>query len=541
MLGLVAGHALRTSLGFADHHAFDYPWLGVTALGLVLLVTQDGWSKRTALGIAGLTGGVAGQVLAWEAGPLLIVPVGLIVAGLAVGWVRAGESPLVQGLPIVGGLSGAAAIVWAVHTGLGWHTTVVASAPVLLTAGAGGVLLVTEAIFRTRPDARLAGGAVLASGLVGLPTIAIVQPAAWATLTARVSGTLIRTDAIAETDGLFADSAGWLLLFGFVLVLALPYLGWATRRALDDLRWVVPVGYAWAFLSLAVLQVRFVGEFATFAAVFAGLGFVHLAERVDLARPPQPFSGAVDGHMLTLPDRQQAGSIVLLFLLVGGLGLIQVPIKTNQVTTPAPMYETAAWMDDYTERSEWGDRPEYVLSQWGDNRMYNYHVSGNSRSYRFARQNYPVFLGAVDAQTWYERLSGRTGFIVYAGTSGPERTVAARLAAFGSRTSAVSGLAHYRAVYDSPDGPYRVFTLVPGATLVGTAEPNTTVTVATTTTVAGSDRTVEYERRVATDAEGQYRVTVPYPGEYTSPTGTTAVSERAVLSGTTVSINGTTG
>jgi dolichyl-diphosphooligosaccharide--protein glycosyltransferase len=76
---------------------------------------------------------------------------------------------------------------------------------------------------------------------------------------------------------------------------------------------------------------------------------------------------------------------------------------------------------------------------------------------------------------------------------------------------------------------------------VGTAEPNTTVTVATTATVAGSDRTVEYERRVATNAEGQYRVTVPYPSEYTVPSGTVGVSETAVLNGTTLEVNRTTG
>jgi dolichyl-diphosphooligosaccharide--protein glycosyltransferase len=81
-----------------------------------------------------------------------------------------------------------------------------------------------------------------------------------------------------------------------------------------------------------------------------------------------------------------------------------------------------------------------------------------------------------------------------------------------------------------------VFTLVPGATLAATAAPNTTVTVTTTTTMAGADATIEYDRRVETDAEGRYRVTVPYPGEYTVPNGTVTVPESAVLNGTDVRV-----
>jgi dolichyl-diphosphooligosaccharide--protein glycosyltransferase len=385
-----------------------------------------------------------------------------------------------------------------------------------------------------RPDARVAAGAVGVSGLASVTGVAVLLPDAWATLTSRVTGTLIRTDAIAETDGLFADSAGWLLLFGFVLFLAVPYLLWGTRGALDADRWVVPVAYAWAFFGLAVLQIRFVGEFASFAALFAGLGFVHLAERVDVTRLPRPFSKDVDGSALGLPDRRQVGALVVLFLLVGGLGLVQVPIKTNQVTTPGGMYETAAWMDDYTETAAWDDRPEYVFSQWGHNRMYNYHVSGESRSYGFARSNYGAFLGATNETEWYDRLHGRTGFIVYQPIDGPAGSITERLAAYGSRTENASGLAHYRAVHVSEDEAYRVFTLVPGATITGTAEPNATVTVTTTLEVSG--QRIEYERQVPTGADGAYSVTVPYPGSHEAAGATVEVSEAAVLNGTRVAV-----
>jgi len=39
VLTFIAGHAFQTSLGFADHHGFNYPWLALLALALVALLT----------------------------------------------------------------------------------------------------------------------------------------------------------------------------------------------------------------------------------------------------------------------------------------------------------------------------------------------------------------------------------------------------------------------------------------------------------------------------------------------------------------------
>ena len=534
MLGVLPAHAFRTSLGFADHHAFDYPWLGVTALSLVALVRGEVRSRQTVLGTGGLAVGIAGQVLAWEAGPLLVVPAGLAVAALAVVWVRADRSPLLAGGPLLAGLAGAAALAWGVHATLGWHTTVVASAPALLVAGSLGVLVVAEAVCRVTPDERLAAGAVSGAGVVAVGLVAVLVPEAWNTLTSRANSALFRSDRIAETQGLFSDSAGWLLLFGLLLFLALPYLAWATRRALDDDAWVVPVVYAWAFFALAVIQIRFVGEFATFVAVFAGLGLVHLAERVDVARLPRPFDDGVDGLRVGVPDRRQIVALVALFLLVSSLSLVQVPVKTSQLTTPPERYETATWMNDYSESAAWDERPTYVFSTWSYNRVYNYFVSGDSRSYGYARANYERFLTSMNASEWYERLRGPAGFVVYASVNTSVGTVGERLDAYGSRTEDARGLAHYRAVYVSESGTYRVFTLVPGATITGTAEANATVTVTTRTRVSGVQ--VDYEREVRTGPDGAYSVTVPYPGTYQVGEAAVEVPETAVRNGTTVRV-----
>ena len=534
MLGVLPAHAFRTSLGFADHHAFDYPWLGVTALSLVALVRGEVRSLRTVLGTGGLAVGIAGQVLAWEAGALLVMPAGLAVATLAVVWVRADRSPLLAGGPLLAGLAGAAALTWGAHATLGWHTTVVASAPAILVAGSLGVLVVAEAVWRVTPDERLAAGAVSGAGVVAVGLVAVLVPEAWNALTRRANSALFRSDRIAETQGLFSDSAGWLLLFGLLLFLALPYLAWATRRALDDDAWVVPVVYAWSFFALAVIQIRFVGEFATFVAVFAGLGLVHLAERVDVTRLPRPFDDGIDGLRVGVPDRRQLAALVALFLLVSSLSLVQVPVKTSQVTTSPERYETATWMGDHAASAAWDERPTYVFSPWSYNRVYNYFVSGDSRSYGYARANYERFLTSTNASEWYDRLRGRAGFVVYTPVNTSAGTVGSQLEAYGSRTANAPGLAHYRAVYVSESGTYRVFTLVPGATIRGTAEANSTITVATSTRVSGVR--VHYGREVQTGTDGTYNVTVPYPGTYQVGETEAEVPESAVRNGTTVRV-----
>ena len=135
LLAILPGHAMRTSLGFADHHAFDYPWLALTAVSLVSLIRTEVTRRKRIAGIAGLSLGVLGQTLAWEAGPLLILPIGVIVFSLALLWVHQHESPVGNGWPIAAGVGIAGVMTWFVHSSLNWHTDLVASSPLLLTTG----------------------------------------------------------------------------------------------------------------------------------------------------------------------------------------------------------------------------------------------------------------------------------------------------------------------------------------------------------------------------------------------------------------------
>jgi dolichyl-diphosphooligosaccharide--protein glycosyltransferase len=544
-LSLIPGHALRTSLGFADHHAFDYPWLGLTALALVVVVTtaRDRESLRAPVPwVAGALAGVgiAGQVLAWEAGPLLIVPVAIAVTAKTVLDVDAGREPLVANAPVVGGVGLAAALVWTVHTNWAWQTELVASTPLLLFVGVCGVVATAAVASRVGATAGQLAAVDTVAVVVGLFVVRERSPERWAEAFSRTDA-LFRSDAIAETVGLFnPGTLGFLLLFGFALVMALPVMVLGVQLAARDRPdWLVVTAYAWYFLGLAAIQVRFVGELASFVAVFAGYAFVWLAAKVELARPVTDERTEAITETL-VPEPRTVGLLCVLFLLFGSLGLVQVPVKTGQVTTTDGAYLTATAIE--RDAADHGlEYPEnYVLSQWGKSRMYNYFINGESRSYGYAQQNYEPFISSPNESEWYDRLRGRVGYVVTVDSSGfdPE-TMQTRLHdSYGSRTDSTAGLGHYQAVYATESGRYKAFALVPGATLTGTASPNATVTA--TATVAVQNGEFEYVRQTRANADGRYRLRVANPGEYTveSPnsTATVTVTESAVWNGTRLAV-----
>jgi len=533
LLAITPAHAMRTSLGFADHHAFDYVWLLVTAYALVRVEIKakvrnsHHWAWAAILGV-----GIAGQILAWNAGPLLVVPLGIYVAFRVLDDVRTVTQPVPEHLPLIGGVALAAVLVSFAHLQIGWLSGTVAFTPVLLLLGVGGVLAVGEFAVRYDVGPRTvllveAVGAV--GGLVALRTF---RPEYWGNLMAGV-GRLTATRDIAETQSLLSSGAfGWLLLFGFLLVLALPYLVWGSVRAARSERsWLVPTVYCWYFFALAVLQVRFAGQLAMFASVFAGLGFVHIAERVDLTESPVPFNRGPDAwKAVSLPDARTIGYVVVLFVLVGSLSIVQVPVKTSQVTTDGDAYNSAAWIADYADERGLEYPENYVLSEWSTNRMYNYFVNGESQAYTYARNTYDVFLTSTNGTDWYSEYEGRVGFIVTEdGEFGP-RTIHEQLHDNnGSQTSVSEVLEHYRALYWNKDRSLKVFEVVPGAIITGTAPANTSFEVTVRPTNEGG--TVTYTRTVEVDQYGIFEFTVPYAGEYDLGSATARVNETAILRG----------
>jgi asparagine N-glycosylation enzyme membrane subunit Stt3 len=570
MLAIVPGNAFRTALGFADHHAFDYPWLVLTALGLAMLLAHEReWTRKTIAGVGALGVGVAGQVLAWEAGPLLALPVALVVLGRGLLDVHAGESPLRTGVPLLAGLALASVLAGAVHLGLGWATDQVGFTPALLFVGSAGAIGLAEGAHRLDRSARDLAAVDVVALVGGLGAFSVLLPEYWARFSVRFTG-LFATRGIAETRSLFSDSFGWLTLLGFALFVAVPYLAWATRRVwLGDRRWLVPVVYAWYTLLLAMVQVRFVGEFGPFVALFAGVGLIHLAYKIDVARPPRPLVGH-DGARAERPDRalsrptaRQAGAVIALFLLVGSLGMIQVPVKTGQTTIPNQQYEVADAISAYSDAHDLSYPENYVLSRWGRNRLYNYFASGESRSYSYAQRHYCHFVTTgtpqdaacegsraglpSNASGWYDYFGGEVGFVVvHAEPSAPDATLYTRLhRGYGSQGAGKDALAHFRAIYVSSGGAHdkrwKVFAVVPGATITGDAPANSTVEVRVEKKVPGDS--FEYVKTTKAGPDGTYSMTVPYAGEYAFLTAngteatTVTVTDAAVTEGKNVSAN----
>ena len=561
LLAITPGHAIRTSLGFADHHAFDFVWIALTVYALAVLSMRDDPLKDATawLAAAGVAVGVAGQTLAWEAGPLLLVPVGLYVAVRALLDVESGRSPVLTNAPLVVGLLVGAAVTWFAHTDLAWHTELVASAPLLLLVGSIGVFVVAELVHRLELPTPVLAGVELLGVPVGYVVVQSVRPDYVARLQNQLPRLLAERN-IAETKALFSgDTFGWLLLFGFVLVLALPYLVWASVQTYRKrTRWAVLIVYGWYLLALASIQVRFVGQLAPLTAIFAGIGFVHLAERVDLVRPPLPFdetASATDGgavrsstdrragstkRSFEVPTPRAAGALFALFLLVGGLGVVQVPVKISQITVADATYETAAWINETSTAANESYPENYVFSPWSRNRVYNYFVSGESESYSYARGNYGQFANATAETEWYQTLRGRAGYVVTEGGAefGPETLYSRLHKQYGSRSEGGAGVGHFRAIYATDNGARKVFRPVPGAT-VSWLSTNGSVAIETTVSIPNAEFAY---RRAVTDTNGEVRVTLAYPGRYTIEGGkydgaTVRINESQVREGATVAVS----
>jgi dolichyl-diphosphooligosaccharide--protein glycosyltransferase len=539
-------HAMRTSLGYADHHAFDYVWLALTALALVSLADRDetairdstAWALGLGLGIC-----IAGQLLAWENGPALVFPLALYVALVVLLDVDADRSPLQSNAPLLGGVAVATVLTQLVHSEMGWHTDFLAVTPVLLLVGTAALLLAGEVSNRRNLSATALATVELVGGFLALILVQILAPRFWQGLTGRVSNFFGAQGAV-ETQALISGDITWFVLLGFVLVLALPPLVWSSKRAADGSRgWLAASVYTWYFILLGAIQVRFVGELATFTALFAGFGFVWLTHWVDLSGPPAPFvtdspatvrdGGSEDESALRLPTPREAGLVLALFLLVGGVGIMQVPVKTGQLTIDGEAHDTATWIQEYAADENRTYPDNYVLSQWGRNRMFNYFVNGESRSYGYAKQNYRSIYSGASGESWYQNHRGRVSFLVTESVDSNKAALHNRLhTEYQNDAGQTEDLAHYRALYVSPSGEYKVFSVVPGAEISGTAARNATATVSTPVEIPGASFT--YKRTVRTNGNGTYDVTVPYPGEYTVENRTVTVTERNVTAGETV-------
>lgn len=551
VLATMPAHAFRTSLGYADHHVFSYSWLAVTALALVVLAQRDDTGSRDPVSWAlggGVGLGIAGQILSWENGMVLLVPVVLYVMLVPVLDLRAGRSPLRSSAPLVGGLAVGAVVVQAVHTVLGWHTGFVAATPVLVFGGAIGVLLCAEGIRRAALTPRILLGIELVGGVSGLFLLQSVAPTIWSEIQFKLDR-FVSSRNIVETNALITGDLTWLYYLGLAIFLAAPVVLWASRQARAGSRaWLAATLYTVWTTVLALFQIRFTGHLSIFLSVFAGFGFVWLAHWVGLLSPPAPFDSetATDGSELELPAPRQLATILALFLALTSVSIVQVPILTEKATIDEGAYETAVSISEYAAAQNIPTSDRFAVSRWGKNRMFNYFISGEAAGFGIAKYQFRRLATWSDGDRWYRktkslskyRVASQDGavFLVTEPARSKPGSLLRRLHMdFGSETDEHDALSNYQAISASSQA-YRVFRLVPGATVRGTAPANTTTTLSKQVEIPGA--TFTYTQTVQPNATGMYTATVPYPGTYTLWNQTVSVSQRNVTAGDDIHLNG---
>ena len=321
--GLAPVNVVYTSVGFLDHQAHQYLWLGLLALGLTALAvdmatrvqrhagndTEDHLTAARAHATdpkmwaiaAGLAVAVAASAHVYGGSPLTFIPVAAVVGFRVALDVRHDVSPALGNAPLVAGLTGGAALAVAAHQFLGWHETIAAATPVLVAGGALAVVGVGEGWRRTElPVTGLIGiEAVVAVG--GLLAYRIVRPETVARFRTRAADLFFREGAT-ETVSLF--SSDFSVIFGPLLQLGLGFYfaiavlavtTWALVRRYEP-AWLVVVCFAWYYTLLATIQVRFAGQLAIFIAPFAGIGLLYLLAAIDITRPATLVGSASAGR-----------------------------------------------------------------------------------------------------------------------------------------------------------------------------------------------------------------------------------------------------
>ncbi len=540
LLAFVPVHAFRTSLGFADHHSFDYLALAATLYGLVVLLTRDRarFGGRSVTAGLVLAAGVTVQALAWRGGPLYLLPLAVVIPVVAALDLQAERDPVRPA--VLAAFGGAAACTAVVATVLGlqtyrWLVVALVAAGAGLTAGVARVVAARDHGWWVFPA--VVGGTIAVVGLgvvLAVPSVTETLGAAEAYFGSTTGS------SIAETRSLFAAGTGVivtpLLFFGLVFPLLLGTVVWAAEiaRQTHDPGVAVVATYTLVFLAFAAVQVRFSGPLAVVAAPLVGYGFLLLAAWTDMVAESPGHHMVTDSRRLpsvSLPDRQTASALLLLFLLVSGLGMVQTWVKIEQVTIEDDIYQTAVETRAYADEN--GIDDSYVLSEWGRNRVYNYVVGGEGMGFGYAREVHTRFVRSTDPGRWADQLSGQVRFVVTGSVDSGDRTMHARLHDnHGSDADGRAGLGRYRLVSVADGGGRKVFEFVPGALVTGVGPSNETVVVTRNVTVSG--RTVTYRRVVETNRYGDYSVRLPYTGSYDVFGQTSTVERTAVLNGDTV-------
>ena len=573
ILATLPVHAYRTSIGFADHHAFD---VAILAIVFVTVAAYERTSPTSISQLLELTPwiilagvGIGAHTLAWNAGALLLTPLGVYGVIRALASVRHDVSVLYRLTPLTASMAIGGGIGVLGHEALGWQSTTMIIPPTLLAIALFTLAIVAEGCRRVGLDYRITAiGVVLSGAAVLLGSIELIPRFGdeFRSQTDRlISGP--GTENIFEAQSLFSADFGFILapviFFGLAIFVSIIVFVWASwtgwTRDRGDL--LLICAYGGTLFILSLLQVRFAGHLALPVAILTGISFVWLVAKVTDISPPtvrpvgvgtqstseqrvawrrhttstdtdtnagttdsstrERSSGSGDGTS----RRQMFTAVIVLFLLVGGLGAVMTPVRTATLTFGDDTASAIDEMDAFAtaENRSWPET--YVLSRWGDNRAYNSHLNGNSQSYGYARSNYLDFLRSDESEEWYQQIQGRVGFIIISEI--PEfseldsETMYARL-------HDRQGLGtHYQLLYAGDEK--KAYAVVPGTMVNGTVnETKTSVTVSGRMDVGS--RTMITQREIPTE-DGSYTIRIATPGTYTIGNRTVEVTQEDVVAG----------
>ena len=550
VLAFLPAHAGYSRLGFVDHHA------AVALLCAALLATLTGWVaarrpaavQTTALGVcmgAGLAlwPGCIGLVALAQSCILVVI----VRAPPANAARRCNEAALAH------------AVAFAVVTpaalgpvGPPWSplSPVVLSAFQPLWLGLPVVGFATCALlFRTHKTSAVFRAIGLAVTL-GLPAVASLAAAPVREGVAEAMTWLLRAESfqatVSESLPLFSDGEGGLhatrahAQLG-ALVWAIPLLVFylARRGARDAAAGVVAVFLTGLALA-TVAQFRFANSLSVALALAVGAAV-------------EDFVHATQGPS----SRWKRGlALAALALLLAPAAAPHLRAVRSAAATTSPhsvaLHAAAAWLREHSPATAgWLDpegSPEYgVLTAWGDGHVVRYVAQrpvvqdnfGDDVGRERFDQAEAYFRAASEAEALAIARDLRVRYVLARGSGSghaPEpyraesmlvRLYRLRGAAGGLRRgydhtapSFVPGLEQHRLVYESPDAPgedggrYKLFEIVPGAAVRGRAAPGAVVE-AQLPLDDEDGRRFEYRVLTRADAEGRYRIRVPYPsGEF---------------------------
>ncbi len=562
-------HTLRTSLGFADHHGFDYLWLSITLLGLVLLsekryrekhdLKKDlGLKEFVYISILGV--GVSGQTLAWEGGPLLLGVVFVYIFFRGILDLYLGVSPLFSNIPILTGLLVGGIISSIFHIGIGWQKGVVGFFPLILLVLGVSIVGLTEISYRYGFSIVKTVGFVVSVFVFYALVFLFFIPEYIGVFQRNLdvlfglSGSLIY-----ETRPLFSPRDVFLpiKLIGLFGVISIIYMCYFLIKSFkkQNPRLLCVCIFGLYFLFLSLIQNRFAGQLSLIIPIVMSIGLIDIGQKLKIIKQKPLFRDSkskkkegpnksnLEGNSFSgffdVLDLRSSFLLVVLFLVLGSTNIGYTYVLADDSVIPQNQHSTAKWMESYSERQGWSYPQNYVFSDWDKNRHYNYFVNGQSRSYGFAQNNYNDFIVSSSPKKWYNRLKDRVGFIVMdpfrVKNNYPETMYSRLQQNLGSNNGETPGVGNYRILYINKG--IRVFSLVPGVKINGTENSNTSFYVYTNVSIENVDQKFLYKRKVKTDKKGRYTIQLAHPGIYKIGNKTFEVTEKQILNGEKINID----